>query len=96
MSYRNLLRGVAIALAFLATVASADPVVLNARQNQTVDGQDFTFEFNDVPNAEGEGVLTLLARGDYSLDGGGNFFNVESIDLNIDGEIYSIGARLGW
>ena len=55
----SLIRAIAIVLAFSATFAHADPVLLNARPAQPVSGQDFTFQFDDVPGAISSGEVTL-------------------------------------
>jgi hypothetical protein len=87
--------GVAIALALSTTYAHADPIVLNARQEQTVDGQNFLFEFDDIPGAASDGELTLVARGDYSLNPAGEYYGVESITLKVDGERIHMGGNIG-
>ena len=58
-------------------------------QNQTIDGQDFIFNFPVVSDPTGDGLLTLLIRGDFSGDFPGN----ESYDFDLEGVVS--GTNLG-
>lgn len=69
----------ACATALLAASASAVPVVLNQTQNQTVDGQNFTFTFTGLSDAAAGGTFILHARGDY--DGATN----ETLTWDLEG-----------
>ncbi|WP_296721216.1 PEPxxWA-CTERM sorting domain-containing protein [Erythrobacter sp.] len=71
--------------AVVGALAAAVPSVASAAefvetQSQTVDGQDFVFSFPS-PQPTGDGLLTLLIRGDFS----GNFPGNESFDIDLEG-----------
>src|SRR5687768_229769 len=78
--------GLVAAASLIPTAASAQLVLT---QNQTVDGQDFTFNFATTGTPTGPGLLTLLIRGDFS----GNFPGNESYDFDLEGVVG--GTNLG-
>lgn len=78
---------IAVAFASLTTAAIAAPVVLNQSQNQTFDGQNFTFSFNGLSSAASGGTFILRARGDY--DGA----TEEALSWNLEG--VSSGGPVG-
>lgn len=62
-----------------AGAAHADLITLNGIQNQTVDGQDFNFNFTGLSASDGTGASFVLhAQGDF--DGGTN----ETLAWNVD------------
>jgi hypothetical protein len=72
-----------VVLLALAAPAQAVPIVLNSTQNQTVGGQDFTFNFAGLPTSDGTGgTFVLHAQGDY--DGAAS----ESLTWNIDSTVF--------
>lgn len=77
-----------VVLLALAAPVQAAPIVLNATQNQTISGQDFTFNFAGLPSSDGAGgTFVLHAQGDY--DGGTS----ENLTWNIDGIV--LGGPVG-
>lgn len=90
----NTLKKLAILLASIAPVAlgtagTASAATLVSSQVQTVDGQNFNFQWTGVPAPTGAGTLTFLIRGDFS----GNFPGNESYDFNLENVL--TGTNLG-
>ncbi|GEM_PF-2503719 len=79
------------AAALTAASASAAfasiPVNLTGEENITATGQDFTFNFNGVPAALSEGVLTIEALGDYSVVPPSS----ETLTWDVDGVASGVG-----
>ena len=62
--------------------AQAASIAVTGSAPQTSAGEDFNFNFSPVAQSNGtDGILTIRARGDYSL----NFPAFESLSWNIDG-----------
>jgi len=72
----------ATASASLVNIDGAGNVILATEKNsQTVDGQEFSFEFIGIPKSDGnDGLLSFKVRGDYSQG-----FSNENINIAIDG-----------
>ena len=76
------------ALGFCASQAYATSVTLNGTQTQTVDGQDFVFNFNGLAPTSGlGGTFIIHAQGDYQ---GGTS---ENLVWDIDGLV--LGGPVG-
>lgn len=58
--------GAVLLIVNLSSVANATIISLTNYQEQTVDGQNFSFVFNNLLNSDGTGgMLIIRARGDY-------------------------------
>jgi hypothetical protein len=80
-----------VALAASLVTAAAQGAVLNATQTQTVDGQNFTFNFSGLaPSNGGTGTFILHAQGDY--EGAAS----EALTWDIDSGIVSGGPVGGF
>ena len=82
-----------VASVFLAVSAhvTASPITLNGTQNQTTDGQDFTFNFVGLAPSDGSGgTFVLHAQGDY--EGA----TTETLSWNMDSGTVSAGPVGGF
>lgn len=68
-----------ISFAITSTV-QADPISVTLQQSQTIDGQNFSFNFLGLSPNAGPGVLTIRARGDYTL----GFPGIEFLGVDVD------------
>jgi hypothetical protein len=88
---KKLLATVAVGMLAGPIVAGAVPITLNATQNQTVAGQNFTFNFAGLAPSDGAGATFVLhAQGDY--DGG----TAEALTWSMDGGVVSGGPVGGF
>lgn len=66
------------------STANATPIVLTDRADQTVAGQNFTFEFAPLGVSNGtDGIFEIHARGDYSIGASLR----ESLSVDLDGVV---------
>lgn len=82
------------AIKLLAAAAILAPTTASAAdfvetQAQTVSGQDFSFIFADVPTPLGDGMLSFLVRGDFTI---GSSLQ-ESFDINAEGIFAQTGIQ---
>ncbi len=84
---RDLSMRLGLLLFLLIVSTSANAAVLSAVVEQTVDGQNFSFDFavDPVPAVD-SAIFTIHARGDYVQRPGGN--GSETLDWNIDGLLF--------
>ncbi|MDA1325246.1 MAG: PEP-CTERM sorting domain-containing protein [Proteobacteria bacterium] len=85
------LAGIVTAGLMLCTAAAnAAPILLNETQTQTIDGQNFNFDFAGLPASDGTGGTFILhAQGDY--DGG----TIEALTWNME-NVFSGGPVGGF
>ncbi len=84
----NIKTGLACAAITLpAGVSSADIVTYEGSMNITQTGQQFVYNFSDVPLAIGEGTLTVYGLGDYSIVPPSS----ETMTWDLDGTATDIG-----